>query len=211
MHADQIHHGFHRAWIGFGERQVHQWDQRAVQSERFLRFSVGRELIDLAPGAWQQACRHHDAATRARRDMQRKQRVLPAQNRERLVDAGHGAQEMPHVGIARLHADDPLVLREFVQHFGRDRNAGAIRNLIDQDRQRRFVGVTQEVVANAALGRIRVVGRQHQQAVRTRCGEFLACLHGVVISRVEHARDDRDAARRFLGGDAGHADAFGTR
>ncbi|MNV67828.1 hypothetical protein D3C71_1606420 [compost metagenome] len=117
---------------------------------------------------------------------------------------------MVHVGVAGLHADDVLVARQFVQHFRRNRDAGAVRDFIDHHGQRRRIRVAQEIVADAGLRGGRVVRGQHHQRVRAGFGEFAAGLQGVVEAGVEHAGDHRHAAFDGFHRQLAHADAFGA-
>ncbi|KAG0775586.1 hypothetical protein G6F22_013189 [Rhizopus arrhizus] len=142
--------------------------------------------------------------------MYRQQRVFAAEHRKRFVNARHRTQEMVHVGIARLHPDDVLVAGQFVQHFRGDRDARAVRDLVDHHGQRRGVCVAQEVVADAGLRRGRVVGGQHHQRVGAGVGEFLAGLQGVVKAGVQYAGDHRHAAFDGFYRQLAHADAFGA-
>ena len=170
-----------------------------------------RQLVDPLP---RNAARHggdDDAALRAGGHLQREQRVLAAQHGEARVDARDHLEEVVHVGVACLHADDVLVARQLVQHLWRDRDARSVRNLVDQNRHRRRVGVAQEVVAHALLRRRRVVGRDDHQRGGAGVGESLAGGSASWKPGSSTPAMTGTLPARLLGAQRRHAHPFGAR
>ena len=118
---------------------------------------------------------------------------------------------MVHIEIARLHADDAFVAREFVHYLWCDGDARAVGNLVDQDRHGRSVGVPHEIVTHSGLRRVGVIRRHHHQCVDARVRECLAGLKRVVKTRIQHAGDHRHLAAHRFDAEARHPDTLLAR
>ncbi|MNV37906.1 hypothetical protein D3C71_1294400 [compost metagenome] len=181
-----------------------------MQRHRFTRASFQRQRNHLLPRRRQQAGRHHDPTLRAGGQMHRQQGIFPAEHRERLIHPRHRAQEVVHVGVAGLHADNIFMARQLMQHLRRNRNPRAVRNFVDHHGQRRRIRVAQKVIAYPRLRRRRVVRRQHHQGIRAGIRELLARLQRIMKAGVQHAGNHRHAAGHGLHRQLAHPDALGA-
>src|ERR1044071_3431738 len=190
--SHQSHRGLHGAGARLDEVHVHQGQPAVVQPARLVPAPRERRVHHLRQRPRRFVRRDRDEPVPAERQQRERHRVVAGEDEEALGPAADNLHDLREVARSLLDGGDVLDLsRQPQRRPGRDVRGGAPRHVVEHDGQPRDrLRHRAEVLVQALLRRLVVVGRDDEHGVGARLLRRARVLDGVRRRVAARARDD---------------------